>query len=92
MLAGQVGIGSPQSGTDYTLMSITAVVLGGAAIAGGRGSVICTLMGAALLQSLSSASAFVNQDTYVRYVLLGVITLSAAIFFSVARRRRGSPH
>jgi ribose transport system ATP-binding protein len=92
MLAGQVGIGSPQSGTDYTLMSITAVVLGGASIAGGRGSVICTLMGAALLQSLSSASAFVNQDTYVRYVLLGVITLAAAIFFSVARRRRGSAH
>jgi len=89
MLAGQVGIGSPAAGGDYTLMSITAVVLGGASIAGGRGSVICTLMGAALLQSLSSASAFVNQDTYVRYMLLGVITLAAAIFFSVARLRRG---
>jgi ribose/xylose/arabinose/galactoside ABC-type transport system permease subunit len=47
-------------------------------------------MGAALLQSLSSASAFVNQDTYVRYMLLGVITLAAAIFFSVARKRRGA--
>ncbi len=88
MLAGQVGIGSPQAGTDYTLISITAVVLGGASVAGGRGSVICTLMGAALLQSLTSASAFVNQDNYVRYVLLGVITLAAAIFFSVARRRQ----
>jgi ribose transport system ATP-binding protein len=92
MLAGQVGIGSPAAGGDYTLMSITAVVLGGASIAGGRGSVICTLMGAALLQSLSSASAFVNQDTYVRYVLLGAITLAAAIFFSVARRRRRAAH
>ena len=88
MLAGQVGIGSPQAGTDYTLMSITAVVLGGASVAGGRGSVISTLMGATLLQALSSASAFVNQDTYVRYVLLGVITLAAAIFFSIARRRQ----
>jgi ribose transport system ATP-binding protein len=88
MLAGQVGIGSPQSGTDYTLMSITAVVLGGASVAGGRGSVISTLMGAVLLQSLQSASAFVNQDNYVRYVLLGLITLAAAIFFSIARRRQ----
>jgi len=92
MLAGQVGIGSPAAGGDYTLMSITAVVLGGASVAGGRGSVICTLMGAALLQSLSSASAFVNQDTYVRYVLLGLITLAAAIFFSIARKRRGAAH
>ena len=38
MLAGQVGIGSPSTGTDYTLMSITVVVLGGASVAGGRGS------------------------------------------------------
>ena len=32
MLAGQVGIGSPSTGTDYTLMSITVVVLGGASV------------------------------------------------------------
>ena len=37
MLAGQVGIGSPTTGSDYTLMSITVVVLGGASVTGGRG-------------------------------------------------------
>ena len=62
ILAGQVGIGSPATGIDYTLMSITAVVLGGTRIAGGRGSVLSVLMGAALVQSLSSASSFINQD------------------------------
>ena len=41
MLAGQVGIGSPTTGSDYTLMSITVVVLGGASVTGGRGSFIC---------------------------------------------------
>ncbi len=40
MLAGQVGIGSPSTGTDYTLMTITVVVLGGASVAGGRGSFV----------------------------------------------------
>jgi ribose transport system ATP-binding protein len=88
ILAGQVGIGSPATGIDYTLMSITAVVLGGARIAGGRGSVLSVLMGAALVQSLSSASSFINQDSAIRLILLGGITLVAATFFSVARRER----
>lgn len=88
ILAGQVGIGSPATGVDYTLMSITAVVLGGTRIAGGRGSVLSVLMGAALVQSLSSASSFVNQDSAIHLIVLGGVTLVAATFFSVARRER----
>ncbi len=88
ILAGQVGIGSPATGIDYTLMSITAVVLGGTRIAGGRGSVLSVLMGAALVQSLSSASSFVNQDSAVHLIVLGAVTLVAATFFSVARKER----
>jgi ribose transport system ATP-binding protein len=89
MLAGQVGIGSPATGIDYTLMSITAVVLGGAGVGGGRGSVVSTLMGAALVQAISSASSFINSDSSVHYAVLGLVTLLAAVFFSVARLRRG---
>jgi ribose transport system ATP-binding protein len=88
ILAGQVGIGSPATGIDYTLMSITAVVLGGTRIAGGRGSVLSVLMGAALVQSLSSASSFINQDSAIHLTVLGAVTLVAATFFSVARRDR----
>ena len=88
ILAGQVGIGSPATGIDYTLMSITAVVLGGTRIAGGRGSVLSVLMGAALVQSLSSASSFINQDSAVHLIVLGAVTLVAATFFSVARKER----
>jgi ribose transport system ATP-binding protein len=88
ILAGQVGIGSPATGIDYTLMSITAVVLGGTRIAGGRGSVLSVLMGAGLVQSLSSASSFVNQDSAIHLIVLGAVTLVAATFFSVARRER----
>jgi ribose transport system ATP-binding protein len=87
MLAGQVGIGSPSTGTDYTLMSITVVVLGGASVAGGRGSFISTMFGAALVQATSSASSFIDANSSVHYMVIGTLTLLAAIFFSVARRR-----
>jgi ribose transport system ATP-binding protein len=87
MLAGQVGIGSPSTGTDYTLMSITVVVLGGASVAGGRGSFVSTLFGAALVQATSSASSYIDANSSVHYTVIGTLTLLAAIFFSLARRR-----
>jgi ribose transport system ATP-binding protein len=90
MLAGQVGIGSPSTGSDYTLMSITVVVLGGASVAGGRGSFVSTLLGAALVQATSSASSFVDANSSVHYTVIGALTLLAAIFFSLARRRAAS--
>jgi ribose transport system ATP-binding protein len=90
MLAGQVGIGSPSTGSDYTLMSITVVVLGGASVAGGRGSFVSTLLGAALVQATSSASSFIDANSSVHYAVIGTLTLVAAIFFSVARRRAAS--
>ncbi|MGH7075269.1 MAG: ATP-binding cassette domain-containing protein [Stellaceae bacterium] len=88
LLAGQVGIGSPSTGTDYTLMSITVVVIGGASAGGGRGSVLATLLGAVLVQVVSSASSFIDANSAVHYAVIGVLTLLAAIFFSIARRHR----
>jgi ribose transport system ATP-binding protein len=90
MLAGQVGIGSPSTGSDYTLMSITVVVLGGASVSGGRGSFISTLLGAALVQATSSASSYIDANSSVHYTVIGTLTLLAAIFFSLARRRAAS--
>ena len=87
MLAGQVGIGSPSTGTDYTLMSITVVVLGGASVTGGRGSFLSILLGAALVQATSSASSYIDANSSVHYTVIGTLTLLAAIFFSMARRR-----
>lgn len=89
MLAGKIGIGSALTGVDFTIMSITAVVLGGASVGGGRGSMLCTLLGAALVQATSSASSFVNSDSSVHYGVLGLVTLLSAVFFSLARRPRG---
>jgi ribose transport system ATP-binding protein len=87
MLAAQVGIGSPVTGIDFTLMSITAVVLGGASIAGGRGSFLGTLVGCVLLQLMLSAATFLQAGPAWQYVLIGVATIVAAALFSLARRR-----
>jgi len=86
VLAAEVGFGSTAAGVNYTLMSITAVVLGGVTMTGGRGSFVCTLLGAALVQSMYSATAFLAISSAWQYWLVAGATLLAAGIFSVARR------
>jgi len=40
------------------------------------------------VQSLSSASSFINQDSALRLIILGALTLLAATLFNLARRER----
>lgn len=87
LLASQIGIGSPVTGIDLTLLSVTAVVLGGSSIAGGRGSFVGSLMGAVMVQLLISVSTFVQAGPAWQYGLVGITTVIAASLFSVVRSR-----
>jgi len=77
--------GQPNAGTGFELDAIAAVVLGGTAIIGGRGSVIGTLLGALLLGVLNNGLNMVGVDPYVQNVIKGVIIL-LAIYISRERR------
>ncbi len=79
---------TPRPGVSYTLSSITAVVLGGASIYGGRGSFIATLLGAAVLQQINTVTSFLKLDSSATYLLLGVLTLVAAAIYSTARETK----
>src|SRR6516165_703661 len=56
MLMAQIGVGDPRQGINYTLSSITAVVLGGTSLRGGRGTFIGTVLGAVLLTEVLDAA------------------------------------
>lgn len=68
--------------------AIAAVVLGGTSIAGGRGSLIGTLLGALLLGVLNNGLNMVGVNLYVQTVVKGVIIL-LAIYIGRERRRVG---
>jgi ribose transport system ATP-binding protein len=88
IFATRIGIGSATSGSgDYTLTSITAVVLGGASVTGGRGSFFSTLMGAAVIQVTLSATSFLSGEAAWQYWLISAATLIAAGLFGVIRKR-----
>jgi ribose transport system ATP-binding protein len=87
MLMAQIGIGDPTQGVTYTLASITAVVLGGASLFGGRGSFIGALLGAMLLQETINATTFLNLTQAWQYWFQGIFVLGAAVAYTLARRR-----
>ena len=71
VLLAQLGVGDPGQGTGYTLTSITAVVLGGTSLLGGRGTFIGTLMGAGLSVQVLNATTFLEPRPEVAVHLPG---------------------
>ncbi len=85
LLSAQVGIGDPAVGVNYSLQSISAVVLGGASIFGGRGSFLGALAGAVLIQEITAATGFLGLGTAWQYWLPGLLILVAAGMYSRTR-------
>jgi ribose transport system ATP-binding protein len=85
MLMAQIGVGDPREGGNYTLSSITAVVLGGTSLRGGRGTFVGTAIGALLLTEVLSAVAFLGLSQTYQYVFQGALILIAALIYSAAR-------
>ena len=66
-------IGEPRTGEGYELLAIAAVVMGGVAMSGGRGSVIGTLFGVLSIGGIKNLLNVANVNMHVQTVLLGVI-------------------
>jgi ribose transport system ATP-binding protein len=90
MLMVQIGVGDPAQGVNYTLGSITAVVLGGTSLRGGRGTFIGTVMGAVLLTEVLNAVSFLGLSQTYQYVFQGALILTAALIYSTARKQAGA--
>jgi ribose transport system ATP-binding protein len=88
MLMGQYGIGDPAQGSSYTLSSITAVVLGGTSLLGGRGTFVGPLLGAVLLQQALNATVILGLGSVYQYYFQGILILAAAILYTVGKVRR----
>jgi ribose transport system ATP-binding protein len=84
----QYGIGDPSQGQAFTLTSVTAVVLGGTSLLGGRGTFIGTVVGALLLQQLLNATTVLGLGSTSQYYFQGLLILVAAVIYTLARARR----
>ncbi|MFZ1871978.1 ABC transporter permease [Serratia sp. D1N4] len=86
VLTSRLMSGQPNAGDGFELDAIAAVVLGGAAISGGRGAIIGTLVGAMMLGVLNNGLNLMSVSPYIQNVVKGGIIL-AAIYLSSSRRK-----
>ncbi|MEJ8815553.1 ABC transporter permease [Variovorax ureilyticus] len=67
----------PQAGAGYELDAIAAVVIGGASLNGGRGSLVGTLVGALIIGTINNGMDLVGVNSYYQQLVKGLITILA---------------
>lgn len=85
----RLSAGAPWVGPDgnYDLESIAAVVLGGTALAGGRGGVLGTFAGVLILALLDNAFNQLQLNTFLKDVVRGAIIIAAVAAYALRQRR-----
>jgi fructose transport system permease protein len=85
-LIGRIGSVSPQSGYTANLDSITAVVIGGTSLFGGRGSIIGTLIGALIVGVFRNGLQLTGVDSIYQVLITGILVILAVAVDQLARR------
>jgi ribose transport system permease protein/L-arabinose transport system permease protein len=87
LLTARTTSGNPINGTGLELQAITAVFLGGAATAGGKGTIVGTFLAVILVGVLNNGMNLLGFNTFVQRVALGLL-LIAAVAVSQWRQAR----
>ena len=85
-IIGRVGAISPTAGDNANLDSITAVVIGGTSLFGGRGSIVGTLIGALIVGVFRSAVSLAGLDVLWQEFAIGVLIIIAVALDQWIRR------
>ncbi len=83
----------PNIGLSYTFPVFAAVIIGGASLSGGKGTVIGTIAGALLLAELQQGLALLSPGPHVQQLFLGFVTIGAValdLALTHVRKRRAA--
>ncbi|MFL5925354.1 MAG: ABC transporter permease [Gaiellaceae bacterium] len=86
LLVARTQVGDPAAGQTDNLDSITAVVLGGTSLFGGRGSVIGTLIGALIVSCIRNGLTLLGVDSIYQVLITGILVIVAVAVDQLTRR------
>ncbi len=75
MLAAQTGSGLPMAAMNTNMQALSAVILGGAGLTGGRGTILGTFIGVLVLCTLNNGMTMLNVQTFWQDVIVGAVLL-----------------
>ncbi len=82
----RTGVGDPQAGQTENLDSITAVVLGGTSLFGGRGSVVGTLLGALIVGVFRNGLTLIGVSSVYQVLITGILVILAVAADKLSHR------
>ncbi len=85
----RLNAGTNSLGTGLELYVIAAAVIGGAALAGGSGSILGSVLGALIMQCIDSGMLLLDVSIGMRYVIIGQVLIAAVVFDVIYRRVTG---
>jgi ribose transport system permease protein len=86
--AARLDSSQPSAGLGYELDTIAAVVIGGASLSGGVGSISGTVIGVFIIGVLRNGLNLLGVSPFVQQVLIGVVIAAAVTFDTLGRKRR----
>jgi len=89
LLASRLGNIQPSLGGAFELDAIAACVIGGAALAGGKGTIQGTAIVVFILTVMNNLLSLRNVDAYWQWVLKGVIIIVVVLVHSISSKKRG---
>jgi len=87
MLAARLQSGQPTAGEFYELTAIAAVILGGASLQGGEGTLYKSIIGVFIMVVLGNSLNLLNVDSYWQRVAIGMVIIAAAAADRLRSRR-----
>lgn len=85
LVMGRLQSGAYQNGTNMTLISVAAVVIGGTALSGGTGGIWGTLIGVFIIRIVEQGLVYLNVPSNAKEIVIGAIIV-LAVAFDVIRR------
>lgn len=79
ILASRINSGHPVEGSNTSLQSVAASVIGGVSLFGGKGNIIGVILGSLLLAFISNALNIMNISSYYQQIMIGIIIIFAVI-------------
>ncbi len=83
---GRLAAADPQAGDGYEMNAIAAAAIGGASLAGGKGSLLGTMIGACILGTLSNGLTLLNVPSFYQTLFVGLIILVATVIDRFANK------
>jgi fructose transport system permease protein len=88
VMLGRVGTASPNNGVDANLEAITAVVIGGTSLFGGRGRIVGSLLGALIVASVDHGLSIAGLNQDYKNLLIGILIIVAVAADQWIRKAR----